>query len=176
MVWEANTLRVDHFQVCGGLPILIQVVALTLSRNSGSVYLLSGLVNVILFTSTRKILPLSSLRIGNWYLVPSSRPSDIDHDGAEKGFFKVTFMEEPTTICTPPGFKDIRRPAELDLSHHGVRDSFASMYSSREGVYIPPLDYIPPLSSHWSPDTPALRKAHRLSVYIHNVQSAAARI
>ncbi|RXW21328.1 hypothetical protein EST38_g4524 [Candolleomyces aberdarensis] len=42
---------------------------------SASVYLLSGFVNVILFTTTRRILPLSSIRIGNLYLVPSSRPS-----------------------------------------------------------------------------------------------------
>lgn len=137
-------------------------------------YTLSGLTNVILFTATRRILPLSSMRIGDWYLVPSSRGAsndvfDASDDKAEKGASKtVAFMTHPTTIPTPPGRKQFRRPSELDLSNN--RDSFASMYSAREGVYIPPL------SSHWSPNTPPLQQSSRLSVYLQNISTVAAKI
>lgn len=141
---------------------------------SACMYTLSGLTNVILFTATRRILPLSSMRIGDWYLVPSSRGAsndvfDASDDKAEKGASKtVAFMTHPTTIPTPPGRKQFRRPSELDLSNN--RDSFASMYSAREGVYIPPL------SSHWSPNTPPLQQSSRLSVYLQNISTVAAKI
>lgn len=164
-------LAIARFIEWSGKPIPFELTIF-----SQSVYLLSGFTNVILFTSTRRILPFSSLRIGNWYLVPSSRPANSDDDSAEKGFFKVTFMEQPTVICTPPGRKESRRPSELDLTYNAARDSFASMYSAREGVWIPPLSSIAPLSSHWSPNTPPLPKSGRLSVYLQGFASAANRI
>ncbi|KAF5325757.1 hypothetical protein D9611_000076 [Ephemerocybe angulata] len=156
-----------------------KAVPFELTIFSVSIYMLSGFVNVFLFTTTRRILPLSSMRIGNWYLVPSSRPTmDSDEgddsfrrseDRAEKGVSKmVTFISEPTTIHTPPGRKESRRPPELNLSNN--RDSFASMYSDREGVWIPPI------SSHWSVDTPPLQKSSRMSVYLQNIATAAAKI
>jgi hypothetical protein len=159
-----------------------KTVPFELTIFSSSVYVLSGFTNVFIFTTTRRILPISSMRIGNWYLVPSSRPSPdgdetddfavIKHsseDGAEKGVSRVvTFAAEPTTIRTPPGRKQSqRRPAELNLAPRD-RDSFASMYSDREGVYVPPL------SSHWSADTPPLQS--RMSVYLQSFASAASKI
>lgn len=139
---------------------------------SASVYLLSGFVNVILFTTTRRILPLSSIRIGNLYLVPSSRPSSDPGEDLEKGPTKmVTFaLNASTTLSSPPSRKNSRRPPELVLTN--VRDSFSSMYSAREGVYMGP----PALSSHWSPDTPPLRKSHRVSVYLQSLATAATKL
>ncbi|KAJ2931304.1 hypothetical protein H1R20_g5841, partial [Candolleomyces eurysporus] len=138
---------------------------------SASVYLLSGFVNVILFTTTRRILPLSSIRIGNLYLVPSSRPSSDPGEDVEKGTTKmVTFATNSNaTLGSAPSRKDSRRPPELVLAN--VRDSFSSMYSAREGNYTGP----PALSSHWSPDTPQLRKSHRVSVYLQSLATAAAK-
>ncbi|KAJ2916283.1 hypothetical protein MD484_g4094, partial [Candolleomyces efflorescens] len=139
---------------------------------SASVYLLSGFVNVILFTTTRRILPMSSLRIGSLYLVPSSRPSSDPGEDIEKGPTKmVTFAPNSRTrLSSPLSRKDSRRPPELVLTN--VRDSFSSMYSAREGNYMGP----PALSSHWSPDTPPLRKSHRVSVYLQSLATAAAKL
>ncbi|EAU91554.2 hypothetical protein CC1G_02043 [Coprinopsis cinerea okayama7 len=144
---------------------------------SGSVYLLSGLLNAIVFTTTRRILPASSLRLGNWYFIPRSRENSTTYgaysaDRAEKGISKtVKFAAEPTILCTPPGRRESgKRPPALSLSP-GHRDSMASMYSAREGVYMGA-----PLSSHWSPDTPPLNKASRLSVYLENVSAIAQKI
>lgn len=128
---------------------------------SNAVYLISGLMTVIVFATSRQILPLASLRIGDRYLVPSSRGSSLDK--AEKGDSKtVKFAAEATILSTPPGKRQTRRPPAITISNN--RDSMASMYSAREGVYMAPL------SSHWSPDTPplpsrlsiALALAHRI--------------
>jgi len=147
---------------------------------SGSVYMLSGLVNVILFSTTRRLLPASTLRIGSWYLInptPNSQDRFVAQgiyaaDVAEKGKSKtVTFAAEPTILCTPPaGRRNTRRPTPLDLPEVN-RDSLASMYSVREGFHPPP-----PMSSHWSADTPPLYKISRLSIAIGNVSSIARRI
>lgn len=128
---------------------------------SNAVYLISGLMTVIVFATSRQILPLASLRIGDRYLVPSARGSSLDK--AEKGDSKtVKFAAEATILSTPPGKRQTRRPPAITISNN--RDSMASMYSAREGVYMAPL------SSHWSPDTPplpsrlsiALALAHRI--------------
>lgn len=119
---------------------------------ANSVYHLSGIMTVILFATSRHILPLSSLRIGNWYLVPSSRGSPLgpSHDKAEKGDSKtVKFAPEASILRSSSGRQYAKRPPALTI-HDYSRDSMASMYSAREGVYMAPM------SSHWSPDTPPL--------------------
>jgi len=119
---------------------------------ANAVYLLSGIMTVILFATSRHILPLSSLRIGGWYLVPSSRGSSFgpSQDRAEKGDSKtVKFAPETNVLRSSPGKRQTKRPPTLTI-HDYNRDSMASMYSAREGVYMAPM------SSHWSPDTPPL--------------------
>lgn len=124
---------------------------------SNAVYLVSGLMTVIVFATSRQILPLASLRIGDRYLVPSSRGSSLapSQDKAEKGDSKtVQFAAEATVIGSSPGRRQTKRPPAITIGNN--RDSMASMYSAREGVYLAPL------SSHWSPDTPPLPS--RLSI------------
>jgi len=135
-----------------------------------SVYMLTGLLNVILFATTRRLLPYESLRFGDSYLVPSSRVGyGASYDKAEKGGSKtVKFASAPTILKTPPGRREFKRPPSLVLVSGPDRDSMASMYSVREGVHFAPM------SSHWSPDTPPLPS--RLSVVIDNVTSIAQRI
>ena len=142
-----------------------KTITLEWSIFGNAVYLLSGLMTVIVFATSRQILPLASLRIGETYLVPSSRGSShgSSQDKAEKGDSKtVKFAAEPTVLNGPPGRRQTRRPPALTIYNN--RDSMASMYSAREGVYMAPM------SSHWSPDTPplpsrlsiALALAHRI--------------
>jgi len=142
-----------------------KIITLEWTVFSNAVYLISGLMTVIVFATSRQILPLASLRIGDRYLVPSSRGSSLgpSQDKAEKGDSKtVKFATEATILSTPPGKRQTRRPPAITISNN--RDSMASMYSAREGVYMAPL------SSHWSPDTPplpsrlsiALALAHRI--------------
>ena len=139
---------------------------------------MSGFWNVILFTTTRRILPLSSMRIGDWYFAPGVRFSDDplekagfhSQDLAERGASEVIFIPQskPVLLQAPSGTrKDFHRPPELVLTSD--RDSWASMYTDRVGV-------VHPLSSHWSPDTPPLQKSGRLTVYLHSVKAAASKI
>ncbi|TFK25562.1 hypothetical protein FA15DRAFT_617667 [Coprinopsis marcescibilis] len=133
----------------------------------GCIYQMAGLVNVIIFTTTRRIMP-SAPRDGDFNYVPRAQDMKPSQDQAERGISKtVTFAAEPTILCTPPGRRDTKRPPQLDLA---FRTSFDSMYSMREGQYLAPL------SSHWSPDTPPLFKKSRLSNYLQHATTIAQRI
>jgi hypothetical protein len=150
VVRQDRHFRVDHFCVSFFSHILVPNSLTSSQRNA--VYLLSGIMTVILFATSRHILPLSSLRIGDWYLVPSSRGSSFgpSQDKAEKGDSKtVKFAPEASILRSSSGRRHTKRPPALTI-HDYNRDSMASMYSAREGVYMAPM------SSHWSPDTPPL--------------------
>lgn len=150
MVRQDRHFRVVH--LCVGSRRKIRVTSSLTPFRRNAVYHLSGVMTVILFATSRHILPLSSLRIGDWYLVPSSRgsPSGPSQDKAEKGQSKtVKFAPEASILRSPSGRRHTKRPPALTI-HDYNRDSMASMYSAREGVYMAPM------SSHWSPDTPPL--------------------
>lgn len=141
-------LLVLHFVKWSG-----KTITLEWNIFANAIYLLSGLVTVILFATSRHVLPVSSLRLGDWYLVPSSRGGS-SQDKAEKGDSKVVKFADEAAIYSPPGRRQGKRPPALTI--HDNRDSMASMYSAREGVNFHPM------SSHWSPDTPPLPS--RLSI------------
>jgi len=127
------------------------------------VYLLTGLINAVVFAMTRRMLP-SILRSGGNSVARSQGSKSVE-DQAERGVSKtVKFATDPTVIG---GKKEVKRPRPLDLA---FRNSFDSMYTMREGQHVAPL------SSHWSPDTPPLYKKRGLSGYLQSATSIAQRM
>jgi hypothetical protein len=140
--------------------------------SSAAVFLLSGLVNVVLFTTTRRILPAESMRIGSWSI---SRPRDIPPDADDNGidpYYRTPQTKHSRNVSnassegsTVVGSDDDHstttkqrkaRPADIIIR----RDSIESMYSvyDEELEEIPPPHVQrsalqpPPMSSVWSPD------------------------
>ncbi|KAF9467336.1 hypothetical protein BDZ94DRAFT_1211129 [Collybia nuda] len=139
---------------------------------TAAVFLLSGLINVVLFTMTRRILPAESLRIGSWSI---SRPHDIPPDegnNATDPYYQTPQTKHSRNVSnassegsTVVGSEDDRsiavkqarkaRPADIIIR----RESIESMYSVYDEVEEVPPPHVqrsalqPPLmSSVWSPD------------------------
>ncbi|TFK44486.1 hypothetical protein BDQ12DRAFT_741354 [Crucibulum laeve] len=142
------------------------VVPFEVTIFSATIFLLSGLVNVVLIISTRRILPVGS--IAAWHfsggrvlqsytgepsLVQRSEMSpDMEHGLKRTG----TFASHMSSNSSTPLQKRMegKRPPDIIVSIE--RDSITSIY----GLY-PDHTIIPPISSHWSPDTPPLRQLRR---------------
>jgi len=146
---------------------------------SGTVFLMSGLVNVILFTTTRRILPAKSVSIGKWSI---SRPRIIQHSSTlESGFGEKLTHEKPLSPVShdqsyhqSDGSSDLSIPVEYSIpplqprphfqgparqvpSHISIprinsAESFYSLYASPPRQVYPGASPPAPLSSHWSSD------------------------
>jgi hypothetical protein len=143
---------------------------------SDFVFLLSGLVNVILFTTTRRILPRQSIRFDRWSvtrprelpLIPDSHGGDPHNPstrtqpevGVNLSTMPSRISQNGTSIGSSSSHdtdiqqtrRDKSRPPDIIIR----RDSVESMYSvyddeeAQDGKHmaIPP----PRVSSQWSPD------------------------
>ncbi|KAL0956221.1 hypothetical protein HGRIS_002377 [Hohenbuehelia grisea] len=125
----------------------------------GSIFLLSGLVNVVLFTTTRRILPLSSLNIGRWnishpqaILTPSmqpytdpyyqnyepSSPSVLVNDDKERSLPALPPQQEPIHISMPtPEVQDMSGPEMTE--RRGSFDSVFLPYTMPDIQPVAPL-------------------------------------
>lgn len=132
---------------------------------SASIFLLSGLVNVVLFTTTRRILPAESMRIGKWQMAGQGIfPPDQESDHRTSPFNTHSrtasqSSSDSTVVASSldhsgpkPSWKAKARPPDIQIR----RDSIDSLYSVYDeelpGVQPNALQPPPPVSSHWSPD------------------------
>jgi len=156
---------------------------------TASIFLLSGLVNVVLFTSTRRMLPADSMKIGKWPLWPPREPP-ADREG--HGIHNRTIsnpipIPDNVPISRSPGHsrsgsqsstetvvaEDYSskkfprtgkpRPPSISIRRDSI-ESFYSVYDDDEA--IPELHQQrhlePPPTSKWSPDgSPQRRSSHR---------------
>lgn len=140
-----------------------------------AVFLLSGLVNVVLFTITRHVLPVESLRIGSWSISrPADTPPDADdnvtdpyqHTRQTRHSRNVSnaSSEGSTVVGSDESIKQPRkaRPADIIIR----RESIESMYSVYDEVEeIPPPPQVHrnalqplPKSAIWSSDGSVQRR------------------
>jgi len=158
---------------------ILKFCSLISTTSSGTVFLMSGLVNVILFTTTRRILPAKSVSIGKWSI---SRPRIIQHSSTlESGFGEKLTHEKPLSPVShdqsyhqSDGSSDLSIPVEYSIpplqprphfqgparqvpSHISIprinsAESFYSLYASPPRQVYPGASPPAPLSSHWSSD------------------------
>lgn len=130
---------------------------------SAAIFLLSGLVNVVLFTVTRHGLPSGSIGIGSWSTSFSEGfpPTDEQghepyrnhthtRSGSQSSSDTIVAGSIDQSVSGQPR-KTKQRPPEITIR----RDSIDSMYSVYDEE-MPDMQHNglqpPPVSSHWSPD------------------------
>jgi len=163
-------IATSRFAAWAGNKVPVEVTIFT-----DAIFLLSGLVNVVLFTTTRRILPTESMRIGQWSIFRPGDPPAADDNGVNSLFdtsqtkthtrnISEASSEGSTVVGSDDGHiltKQPRkaRPADIIIR----RDSVESMYSvyDEEDVHVEQRSALqaPPVSSHWSPDSPHNRWA-----------------
>ncbi|GLB37316.1 putative G protein-coupled glucose receptor regulating Gpa2 [Lyophyllum shimeji] len=102
-------LAIARFASWAGNSVPFEVTIFT-----AAIFLLSGLVNVLLFITIRCMLPAESLRIGHWVL---SHPRELPNEAGDQGV-----AENPNQKFTRTGKP---RPPSITIS----RESLESMYS-----------------------------------------------
>jgi len=128
---------------------------------SGTVFLMSGLVNVVLFTTTRRILPPKSVSIGKWSISwPQPVRDSSTLESAPHTFSSSSQLDDEKLTKKEP------IPPMLHQSYHHSEGSL--------DLSVPVEHYIPPLqlSSHVlgptrkvPPDVPVLRMNSGESFY-----------
>lgn len=144
-------------------------------RFSDVVFLLSGLVNVVLFATTPRILPPQSMRFYRWSISrPQELPPTADDNGGDP-YYQATYVqpEVKKNLSRPSSYSSVdgslvgsssshqadakrtrrekSRPPDIIIS----RDSVESMYSVHEEEEVRDMKRSalqPQLSSQWSPD------------------------
>jgi hypothetical protein len=109
---------------------------------SGTVFLMSGLVNVVLFTTTRRILPPKSVSIGKWSISWPKPVQDTSAlESAPDTFYSSSQLDDEKLTKEEP------LPAMLHESYH--HSELSSDLSVPVEHFIPPLQ----LRSHVSGPT-----------------------
>jgi len=131
------------------------------------VFLLSGLANVILFTTTRRILPRQSIRFDRWSVTRlRDLPPTPDGHGGDPQAQPEVRMNLPThisqdgiSIKTSPSYhtdgsqtrKDKSRPPDIIIRRDSV-ESMYSVYDDEEAQDGKHMTIPQRVSSRWSPD------------------------
>jgi hypothetical protein len=134
---------------------------------SDFVFLLSGLANVILFTTTRRILPRQSIRFDRWSVTRlRDLPPTPDGHGGDPQAQPEVRMNLPThisqdgiSIKTSPSYhtdgsqtrKDKSRPPDIIIRRDSV-ESMYSVYDDEEAQDGKHMTIPQRVSSRWSPD------------------------
>jgi len=151
-------IAVSRFASWAGNNVPFEVTIFT-----AAIFLLSGLVNVVLFTTTSRILPGDSMKISHWTLShPTVSPNEAGDQGRERRASHATGHNRSgsqssteTIVADYPNQKFSRtgkpRPPSITIS----RDSIESMYSVYDEE-VPNVQHnrLQPagLTSHWSSD------------------------
>ncbi|KAJ3568447.1 hypothetical protein NP233_g5706 [Leucocoprinus birnbaumii] len=126
---------------------------------SDAVYQMFGLANVVLFVATRPILCSDTLLFKGWNIswpferpnAPQQSPPNQGHQTppSELSPGSETGSRNSQSVKSGPSWtqREIKPPPEIV-----IRDSIGSIYSIYDEH--PQFRFEPPLSSHWSPDTP----------------------
>jgi len=168
-------ISISRFATWAGKNVPFEVTIFT-----AAIFLLSGLVNVILFATTRRVLPTKSIKFGKWSISPPHQlPPAANENGIDpyyatsrtKGHSRndSNASEGSTIVGSSDGhsIKQLRKARPTDIIIR--RDSVESMYSvyDEEQHEIPPVHVQrsalqpPPLSSVWSPDGSPQRRSWR---------------
>ncbi|KAF7428540.1 hypothetical protein PC9H_007764 [Pleurotus ostreatus] len=167
-VADSHTMRISKqmLLVWAGVKVPFEVTIF-----SGSVFLLSGIVNVILFSTTRRILPPQSLSVGKWRI---SQPRPLTPPPVQAGvdpyYQESDARSESTKVSSVDEKKLPETPTSVSRHPDSSCDSGGSVYSLDADPPVPPLKVVKAKdTTRTAPPEVQIPEANRASIGLESI-------
>ncbi|KAF4563429.1 hypothetical protein EYR40_006842 [Pleurotus pulmonarius] len=159
-------IAISRFSVWAGAKVPFEVTIF-----SGSVFLLSGIVNVILFSTTRRILPPQSLSVGKWRI---SQPRPLTPPPVQAGvdpyYRDSDARSESTKVSSVDEKKLPETPTSVSRHPDSSSDSGGSVYSPDADPPVPPLKVVKVKdTTRTAPPEVQIPEANRASIGLESI-------